>query len=66
MGTDQVGSKKLNFNADQSIKKVQETTLEAINHVNSYHWRKSITHTVKTEEEFRVKGRAQEHLMKIL
>ena len=54
--------KRLNSNADQGMKKVEQITLDAISHVNIEQWRNCIKHTMKTEDEFRDKDRAQEHL----
>lgn len=44
------------------MKRVEDITLKAINHVSSEQWRKCISHTIKTEEEFRGEDRAQPHL----
>ena len=54
--------KRLNSNEDQRMKKVEQITLDAFSHVNIEHWRNCIKHTMKTEDEFRAKDRAQEHL----
>ena len=45
------------------MKRVEEISYEAINHVTPENWRKCIDHTLKVENEFRAKEIAQEHFV---
>lgn len=54
--------KKRNSNGDQSLKRVEEITHEAMNKITPETWRSCISHTKKIEEEYRAKDIAQDHL----
>ena len=54
--------KKHNSNSNQSMKKVEEITKQAIQEVTKENWQKCIEHVHKIEKDYRAKDIAYEHL----
>lgn len=54
--------KKKNSNSNQTIKRVDEITKDAISHVTPQNWRQCMKHTRQIEEQYRAADVAAEHL----